>query len=140
MFLLLVLTLTHSTILIYYPLSFSLLTLTLNSILCCVSCFIYCTQILKILQVLVNCDVAVSGGSGLIGQALVPYYRQILPIFNIFINDNENLGKFYLSLVFIVFCLSGFFGCYLTSYPLSLSFTVFCFVFDVFNLYYVVWL
>ena len=49
-------------------------------------------KILKILQALVNCDVAVSGGAGLIGQALVPYYRQILPIFNIFINNNENLG------------------------------------------------
>ena len=49
-------------------------------------------KILKILQALVNCDIAVSGGAGLIGQALVPYYRQILPIFNIFINNNENLG------------------------------------------------
>lgn len=47
---------------------------------------------LKILQVLVNCDVAVSGGNGLIGQALVPYYRQILPVLNLFINNNENLG------------------------------------------------
>ena len=49
-------------------------------------------KILKILQVLVKCDVAVSGGAGLIGQALVPYYRQILPIFNIFINNSANLG------------------------------------------------
>jgi len=49
-------------------------------------------KVLKILQALVNCDVAVSGGAGLIGQALVPYYRQILPILNIFINKNENLG------------------------------------------------
>jgi len=49
-------------------------------------------KILKIIQVLVNCDVAVSGGSGLIGQALVPYYRQLLPILNIFINNNDNLG------------------------------------------------
>ena len=49
-------------------------------------------KVLKVLQILVNCDVAVSGGAGLIGQALVPYYRQILPIFNIFINNNENLG------------------------------------------------
>lgn len=47
---------------------------------------------LKILQALVNCDVEVSGGHGLIGQALVPYYRQILPVLNIFINNNENLG------------------------------------------------
>lgn len=47
-------------------------------------------KILKILQALVNCDA--SGGGGLIGQALVPYYRQILPVLNIFINNNENLG------------------------------------------------
>ena len=37
-------------------------------------------------------DVAVAGGAGLIGQALVPYYRQILPVFNLFVNNNENLG------------------------------------------------
>jgi len=49
-------------------------------------------KVLKVLQVLVNCDVAISGGAGLIGQALVPYYRQILPILNIFINNNDNLG------------------------------------------------
>jgi len=28
----------------------------------------------------------------MIGEALVPYYRQILPIFNIFKNFNFNLG------------------------------------------------
>lgn len=50
------------------------------------------TKILKILQTLVNCDVAVSGGAGLIGQALVPYYRQLLPVLNIFINNASNLG------------------------------------------------
>lgn len=49
-------------------------------------------KVLKILQALVNCDVAVSGGAGLIGQALVPYYRQILPVLNVFINKNDNLG------------------------------------------------
>lgn len=49
-------------------------------------------KVLKVLQALVNCDVAVSGGAGLIGQALVPYYRQILPVLNIFINKNDNLG------------------------------------------------
>ena len=27
-----------------------------------------------------------------IGEALVPYYRQILPIFNIFKNKNVNIG------------------------------------------------
>jgi len=49
--------------------------------------------ILKVLQQLVCCDNASGqGGSALIGQALVPYYRQILPIFNIFIRQNANLG------------------------------------------------
>lgn len=28
----------------------------------------------------------------MIGEALVPYYRQILPIFNLFKNLNKNLG------------------------------------------------
>ena len=28
----------------------------------------------------------------LIGQALVPYYRQILPVFRLFYNKNANLG------------------------------------------------
>jgi len=28
----------------------------------------------------------------MIGEALVPYYRQILPIFNIYKNFNANLG------------------------------------------------
>jgi len=49
-------------------------------------------KILKILQTLVKCDVAVSGGGGLIGQALVPYYRQLLPVLNIFINSASNMG------------------------------------------------
>lgn len=49
-------------------------------------------KVLKVLQALVCADVNISGGQGLIGQALVPYYRQILPVFNIFINNNENLG------------------------------------------------
>lgn len=47
---------------------------------------------LKILQALVSCDATANGGAGLIGQALVPYYRQILPVFNIFINSSANLG------------------------------------------------
>ena len=42
-----------------------------------------------------NCDIGVGGGTGLIGHALVPYYRQLLPIMNIFINNTENLGKYY---------------------------------------------
>lgn len=49
-------------------------------------------KVMKIIQALVNCDVAVTGGAGLIGQALVPYYRQLLPILNIFINHTNNIG------------------------------------------------
>ncbi|KAJ8601552.1 hypothetical protein CTAYLR_005232 [Chrysophaeum taylorii] len=48
-------------------------------------------KVLKVLQVLVVCD-TVPEGQHLIGQALVPYYRQILPILNIFIRQNDNLG------------------------------------------------
>jgi len=40
---------------------------------------------LKVLQQLVLC-------SDTIGEALVPYYRQILPIFNLFKTKNMNLG------------------------------------------------
>ncbi|EGR28934.1 hypothetical protein IMG5_166540 [Ichthyophthirius multifiliis] len=43
--------------------------------------------LLKILQKLV-----VSGD--MIGEALVPYYRQILPIFNLYKNKNMNIGDF----------------------------------------------
>jgi len=28
----------------------------------------------------------------MIGEALVPYYRQLLPIFNIYKNNNKNMG------------------------------------------------
>lgn len=44
-------------------------------------------KVLKVLQALATCD-AGPDGAGLCGQALVPYYRQILPVMNIFINDN----------------------------------------------------
>jgi len=40
---------------------------------------------LKVLQKLVS-------SADMIGEALVPYYRQILPIFNIFKNCNNNIG------------------------------------------------
>jgi len=40
---------------------------------------------LKILQALVTC-------SDTIGEALVPYYRQILPVLNLFKIKNQNLG------------------------------------------------
>ena len=46
---------------------------------------------LKVLQALVACD-CVPEGQHLIGQALVPYYRQILPVLNIFVRSNDNLG------------------------------------------------
>ena len=45
-------------------------------------------KVLKVLQALVKCD----REQNLVGQALVPYYRQILPVLNIFIRKNENLG------------------------------------------------
>merc|ERR1719401_2972057 len=41
--------------------------------------------VLKTLQTLVLC-------TDMIGEALVPYYRQILPVLNIFKNSNKNLG------------------------------------------------
>lgn len=40
---------------------------------------------LKVLQALVKC-------SDTIGEALVPYYRQILPIMNLYKTQNKNLG------------------------------------------------
>lgn len=40
---------------------------------------------LKVLQKLVTC-------SETIGEALVPYYRQILPIFNLYKTKNHNFG------------------------------------------------
>lgn len=45
---------------------------------------IICT-VLKVLQQLVQ-------SGEMIGEALVPYYRQILPIFNIFKSKNKNIG------------------------------------------------
>ena len=43
------------------------------------------TTMLKVLQELVE-------SAPLVGEALVPYYRQILPVFNLFKNRNVNLG------------------------------------------------
>jgi hypothetical protein len=40
---------------------------------------------LKTIQALVSCDET-------IGEALVPYYRQILPVLNLFKSSNKNLG------------------------------------------------
>merc|ERR1712233_123610 len=42
-------------------------------------------RILKVIQLLVT-------SADMIGEALVPYYRQILPVFNIFRNNNKNIG------------------------------------------------
>lgn len=46
-------------------------------------------KVLKVLQALVKCD---QDEQRLVGQALVPYYRQILPVLNIFIRQSDNLG------------------------------------------------
>merc|ERR1712224_62709 len=43
-------------------------------------------EMIKILMKLVTC------GDDLIGEALVPYYRQILPVFNLLKNSNRNIG------------------------------------------------
>jgi len=40
---------------------------------------------MKVLEALVN-------SGDMIGEALVPYYRQLLPVFNIFKNGNRNIG------------------------------------------------
>lgn len=55
-------------------------------------------RVLKTLQLLVNTQneqddqFNQGGGSPMIGQALVPYYRQLLPVCNIFRNQRENTG------------------------------------------------
>ncbi|XP_054754564.1 parkin coregulated gene protein homolog [Lytechinus pictus] len=46
---------------------------------------------MRLLQTLVTCYMN-GGKQTLIGEALVPYYRQILPIMNIFKNKNKNIG------------------------------------------------
>lgn len=48
-------------------------------------------KVCKILQLLLTKENG-QGEENLIGQAFVPYYRQILPVLNIFINDNRNVG------------------------------------------------
>lgn len=49
---------------------------------------------LKIIKLLVKCDEQVAGANTLIGQALVPYYRQLLPVFNIFIDNTKDIGDY----------------------------------------------
>lgn len=57
---------------------------------------VICTT-LKILQQLVM-------SADMIGEALVPYYRQILPIFNLFKNWNcKAIDRFYFSLLLFLF-------------------------------------
>lgn len=46
---------------------------------------------LRMLQRLVVADADMEGG-GLIGRALVPYYRQLLPVMAIFVNKSKNIG------------------------------------------------
>jgi hypothetical protein len=47
---------------------------------------------LKIICILVKAGQMNNGDPNFIGQALVPYYRQILPVINIFKEKNKNLG------------------------------------------------
>jgi Parkin co-regulated protein len=49
------------------------------------------TRVMRVLQRLVTCDLD-SQGRGRVGRELVPFYRQILPVFNTFAHDNRNLG------------------------------------------------
>lgn len=50
-------------------------------------------KVIKILMLLVDVGKEeVGGGENLIGQALVPYYRQILPVINIFVSGTETMG------------------------------------------------
>jgi hypothetical protein len=53
-------------------------------------------KVIKILMLLVDVGKDGSGmgnGENLIGQALVPYYRQILPVINIFVSGTGMLSK-----------------------------------------------
>jgi len=47
---------------------------------------------IKMICRLINCGGENNEDSDLIGKALVPYYRQILPVFNIFKNHRTNIG------------------------------------------------
>merc|ERR1712194_70659 len=50
------------------------------------------TRCPEIIATTIKVLIALVTSAELIGEALVPYYRQILPIFNIFKNANQNLG------------------------------------------------
>ena len=47
-------------------------------------------RVLEILRLLCTCDG--QGGNSLIGQALVPYYRQIMPVLNIMMSNHGKWG------------------------------------------------
>jgi len=50
------------------------------------------TRVLKTIQQLLLCGDDQGDNDSLIGQSLVPYYRQILPVFNIYYSDRQNTG------------------------------------------------
>ena len=54
-------------------------------------------RVFKIIQALVTCG-------DLIGEALVPYYRQLLPVFNIFKSKNGKAGSWPRSVPLHVAC------------------------------------
>lgn len=50
-------------------------------------------KVLRVLQKIVTCDASATGAKkNAIGIQLVPYYRQLLPILNLYKNSNKNLG------------------------------------------------
>jgi len=50
------------------------------------------SRVLKTIQQLLLCEDQEGGQNSLIGQSLVPYYRQILPVFNIYYSSRQNTG------------------------------------------------
>lgn len=48
-------------------------------------------RVLRTIQIMILSDTIKAGGSGLVGQALVPYYRQILPTCNRLIHSQDNV-------------------------------------------------
>lgn len=65
---------------------------------------VMCTT-LKVLQHLVK-------SGDLVGEALVPYYRQILPTLNLFKEKNGNLFLHKLNSIYSVLCFSELWGLY----------------------------
>jgi len=50
------------------------------------------TRVEEIIATVIKVLIALVLSAEMVGEALVPYYRQILPIFNIFKNNNKNMG------------------------------------------------